>query len=94
MSEISEDLQQIVSTAIESIKAGLKGKECSVAGGIEFEVAVVKSMNTKGGFRFIIAEAGGNYCKESVSKIKFLVVGNNNIDFRLKGLTWLGDKQT
>lgn len=92
MSEISDDLKQIVSTTIDSIKEGLNGKECSVAGLIEFEVAVVKSINSKGGFRFIIAEAGGNYNKESISRIKFSIAGNNNQGARRNGFLWLGDK--
>ncbi len=37
--EISEDLKEIVSTTIESIKEGLKGKECGVIGPLKFEIA-------------------------------------------------------
>lgn len=40
--EISEDLKEIVSTTIESIRDGMKGKECGVIGIIDFEIAVIK----------------------------------------------------
>jgi hypothetical protein len=75
--EISEDLKEIVSTTIESIKEGMKGKECGVIGSIDFEIAVVKSKEAKGGLRFLIADASGNYSSESVSKIKFKVTGTH-----------------
>jgi hypothetical protein len=75
--EISEDLKDIVSTTIESIKEGMKGKECGVIGSIDFEIAVVKSKEAKGGFRFLVADASGNYSSESVSKIKFKVTGTH-----------------
>ena len=56
MVEVSEDLKEIVSTTIESIKEGMKGKGTGVVGSIKFELAVVKA---KGGFKFLIAEVGG-----------------------------------
>lgn len=75
MGENSEDLKDIVRSTIESIKEGLKGKECGVVGPIEFELAVIKAKEEKGGIKFIIADASGNYSKESISKIKFQVGG-------------------
>jgi len=73
--EISEDLKNIVSSTIESIKEGLKGEECGVIGPIEFELAVIKVKEAKGGLKFLIADASGNYSKESISKIKFQIGG-------------------
>lgn len=75
--EVSEDLKEIVATKIASIKEGMKSKECGVIGAIEFEIAVVKSQEAKGGFRFFIADASGNYSKESASRIKFNVIGTS-----------------
>jgi len=69
--EVSEDLKEIVSTTIESIKEGMKGKGTGVVGPIKFELAVIKAKGAKGGFKFLIAELGGNYTSESISKIKF-----------------------
>jgi len=86
--EISEDLKEIVSTTIESIKEGMKGKECGVIGPIEFEIAVIKSKEAKGGLKFLIADASGNYSKESISKIKFSVIGTRT---RQTGLLWLSE---
>jgi hypothetical protein len=68
---MSEDLKEIVSSTIESIREGIKGKGCGVAGTIKFELSVVKGKNEKGGIRFYIAEVGGNYSSEIISKIKF-----------------------
>ena len=41
--EINEELRDIVSTTIECVKEGLKGKNCGVVGQIEFEIAVIKT---------------------------------------------------
>jgi hypothetical protein len=87
--EVSEDLKKIVSTTIESIKEGLKGKQCGVAGLIEFEIAVIKTKEAKGGLKFLIADASGNYSKESVSRIKFSVTGSNTDIGRKTGAIWL-----
>ena len=73
--EVNEDLKEIVSQTIDSVKEGMKGREVGVTGAIEFEIAVIKSKEAKGGLRFFIADASGNYSKESVSKIKFSIVG-------------------
>ena len=88
--EISEDLKEIVSTTIDSIREGLKGRECGVVGMIEFEIAVIKSKEAKGGFKFLIADASGNYSKESISKIKFNVIGTKTRD---TGLLWLFERK-
>jgi hypothetical protein len=88
--EISNDLKEIVSTTIESIREGLKGKQCGVAGLIEFEIAVIKTKEAKGGFKFLIADACGDYSKESVSKIKFSIIGTNTDIGRKNGVVWLG----
>jgi hypothetical protein len=86
--EVSEDLKEIVSTTIDSIREGMKGRECGVLGAIEFEIAVLKSKEAKGGFRFFIADASGNYSKESVSKIKFSVLGTGTRS-NLSSMIWL-----
>lgn len=84
--EVSEDLKEIVGTTIDSIREGLKGRNCGVVGMIEFEIAVIKSNEAKGGFKFFIADASGNYSKESISKIKFNVIGTET---RHSDMLWL-----
>jgi len=74
--EISEDLKDIVSSTIESIREGMKGQETGVVGPIEFELAVIKSKEAKGGLRFFLADASGKYSKDSISRIKFKVLGS------------------
>ena len=93
LAEVSEDLKEIVSTTIESIKEGMKGKGTGVVGPIEFELAVIKSKGAKGGFRFFLADASGKYSKESISRIKFKVLGSETH----RGLTpsdlWLTERK-
>lgn len=90
--EISNDLKEIVSTTIESIKEGTKGKGCGLAGPIEFEIAVIKTKAGKRGFKFLIAEASGDYAKENVSKISFKVMSPRDVyGTRITGV-WLTEK--
>jgi hypothetical protein len=74
--EISEDLKDIVATTIDSVKEALKGRDVGLVEFMEFEVAVVKSKEAKAGFKFFVADASGNYSKESISRVKFKVMGN------------------
>jgi hypothetical protein len=76
--EISEDLMELVRTAIESIREGMKGNDCGVEDAIDFEVAVIKSKEKKAGFRFMVADASGDYSSERVSKIRFKVRGKKD----------------
>jgi hypothetical protein len=85
--EISDDLKELVSTTIESIKEGLKDRGCSLVNTIDFEVSVIKAKDAKGGFKFFVADASGNYSNESVSKVKFQITGSNT-EFRQKAMLW------
>jgi len=91
--EISEDLKEIVSTTIESIKEGMKGKGCGVVGPIEFEIAVIKSKEAKGGLKFFIADASGNYAKENISKIMFKVMGISDVRGTPYSGVWLTESK-
>jgi len=90
MVEVSEDLKEIVSSTIESIKEGMKGKDCGVLGVIEFELAVVKEKEARGGVKFFIAEARGNYTSGTVSRIKFQVIGART-KARHTDMIWLNE---
>jgi hypothetical protein len=91
--EISEDLKELVSTTIESIREGMKGVECGVIGPIEFEIAVIKSKEAKGGLKFFIADASGNYSKESISKINFKICApRDEFRSRIAGVWLTGSK--
>jgi hypothetical protein len=85
--EISDDLKELVITTIASIKEGLKGKGCSIVNTINFEVSVIKAKDAKGGFKFFVADASGNYSNESVSKVKFQITGSNTM-FRQNAMLW------
>jgi hypothetical protein len=87
--EINEELRAIVSTTIDSVRAGLQGKDCGFLGQIEFDFAVVKTKEAKGGFRFLnISECSGKYSKEIMSRIKFYVIGSKS-EIAIKfGGTW------
>jgi hypothetical protein len=75
MVEISEDLKDIVSTTIQSIKQGIAEEKCGLSGTIKFEVAVAKSSEAKTGFKVFIADAAGKYSKDCLSKISFEIAG-------------------
>lgn len=91
MVEIIEDLKETIDSTLFSIDEGLKNKNCQLLGEIEFELAIIKKGDMKGGFKLIIADASGKHSKESVSRIKFKVVSNSGI-YRNKG--WIPKIET
>jgi hypothetical protein len=87
--EINEELRAIISTTIDSVRAGLQDKECGLIGQIEFDFAVIKTSEVKGGFRFLqIADLSAKHSKECVSRIKFFVIGNKTQIAIKFGGTW------
>jgi chromosome segregation ATPase len=73
--EISEDLRDLVSSTINSVREGMKEEKCGVSGTIKFEVSVAKSKEAKTGFKIFVADASGNYTKDNISKITFEIAG-------------------
>jgi hypothetical protein len=71
------------------VRAELQDKERGLLGLIEFDFAVVKTKEAKGGFRFLnIGECSGQYSKEVMSRIKFNIIGNKNQIAIKFGGTW------
>jgi len=69
----SEELKNFVSSTVESIEEGLKGKKYHLSGCIEFELAIVNVKKGEGGLRLFVVDASGKYGKEDVSKIRFKI---------------------
>jgi hypothetical protein len=69
----SEELRNFVSSTIDSIEEGLKGKSYRLSGSIEFEVAVVNVKKAEGGLKLFVVDSSGKYDKENVSKIRFKI---------------------
>ena len=71
-----EELKNLVSSTIDNIEAGLKGKskEYVLSGNIKFEVAVVTVKQGEGGLKLYVVGVSGKTSKESVSKITFEVI--------------------
>jgi len=70
--EESEDLEKFVASTINSIKKGIP-EDYRLEGQVDFELAVVKVKEAKGGFKLFVADASGSYGKEAISRIKFSV---------------------
>ncbi len=71
-----EELKNFVSSTIDSIEAGLKGKskEYVLNGSIKFEVAVLTAKKGEGGLKLFVVDLSGKKSKESTSKITFEVI--------------------
>jgi len=65
--EISQYLQDLE----KQITNGLNDLE--LKGEIEVELAIVTSKKAEGGFKILVAEGGGRYQKDELSRIKFKV---------------------
>ena len=78
--EGSEELEKFVRSTIESIKKGTPDG-FTFHGPVEFEIAVVKIKEAKGGFKLFVVDASGKYDKEAVSRIKFKIGTKGAIAF-------------
>jgi len=67
-----EDLENYVKTITTAIDKGIPDG-FTLKGDIEVELVVVSSKNVGGKFSILVAEAGGKYQKEELSKIKFKI---------------------
>lgn len=63
--------KELISSTIEGVSEALKGKPVAVLGVMEFELSVVTKKTAGGKLKLLLAEAGANYQKEAVHKIKF-----------------------
>jgi hypothetical protein len=66
----SDDLSAYVNSVVEGVVKGLPGGFI-LRSPIKFEISVAKVKVAAGGFRVIVAEVGGKYGQEEVSKITF-----------------------
>lgn len=67
-----EELSKYVRSVVEGISKGIP-EGYILTGPISFRLAVVKEKKAEGGFRILVAEAGGKYTSETVSTIEFKV---------------------
>lgn len=72
----SEELKELVSSAITSIEEGIKNKNETylIDGSIEFEVAVVTEKKGEGKFKLLVVNANAGIKKENITKIKFKIM--------------------
>ena len=80
--ENSQEIKEIVSSTLASIAEGIDDKNCMIAGLVEFELAVIRVGDMKGGFKLILADASGKYSETRLSKIKFSVLGKDARQFK------------
>jgi len=67
-----EELSQFIENLQNQIQNGLTEK-FYIKGDIEIELSVVTKKDIGGRFKILVAEGGGNFKKEELSKIKFKI---------------------
>lgn len=67
-----ENLDEFVKTITTQINEGIPDTHY-LKGDIEVELSIISSKNVGGKLNIMIAEAGGKYQKEELSKIKFKI---------------------
>ena len=72
-----QNLNEFVSSLTTQIGKGIPD-DFHLKGDIEVELVIVSTKKLGGGFNILIAEAGGKYQKEELSKIKFKIAKNPN----------------
>ena len=82
MSDDSPELSQFLEIMQTEIKKGMTS-DFYLKGDIDIELAVVKTKNVGGKFKILVAEAGGKYEKETMSKIKFKIAQRGDYSSRI-----------
>ena len=77
--EQGSELSRFISDTLDSINSGLKGKTYFIKGDIQFELSVVTNKKVGRGFKVIVADIGGKYEKEKLSKMKFSITPQREI---------------
>jgi hypothetical protein len=67
----SEELQDLISSTIDKVEAGMKNKGYHIKGCIDFDVAVVNMEKGQGGIKLYVMTLTGKRESENVTKIKF-----------------------
>ena len=73
MSNEEDEFKELLSSTIASIAAVTESKNVGIIGMIEFELAVVTKKVAGGKMKLVLVEAGADYQKENLSKIKFSI---------------------
>lgn len=85
MSKEEKEFKELLISAISSIAEVTKTKDVGIVGPIEIELAVVTKKTANGKMKLFLVEAGADYEKEKLSRIKFSL-GSKQGAF--KNLTW------
>lgn len=72
MTDDSIQIEDVISSVQDQILHGLH-PDFTLNGSIEMEVSVSKAMSVDGKVKLFVFQAGGDYDKESIAKIKFKI---------------------
>ena len=73
MSDEEKEFKELLNSTIASIAEVTENKDVGIIGLIEFELAVVTKKIAGGKLKLVLVEAGADYQKEKLSKIKFSI---------------------
>jgi hypothetical protein len=85
LADKDKPFKEIISATIEGISEALEDKNVAALGVLEFELAVIAKKTAGGKIKLFLAEAGADYQKEEISKIKFWVGSKRSDLYRTFG---------
>ena len=65
------ELKDFVKTTVQSIREGLNEVGCTIVGYMQFELGVVTTSQSEGGFKIFVASASDQLSEQFISKIIF-----------------------
>ena len=80
-----DSIKELVASTVEGLKEAVKDKDVAVLGVVEFELSVITKKVGKGRFKLVLVEAGANYEKEKISRIKFYIGKKDSVLFKQMG---------
>ncbi len=77
--------KDLIASTIGGVTEAVKDTNLAVLGLMEFELSVITKKIAGGKLRLALVEAGGDYQKEEISKIKFSIGSKSTEHYRLFG---------
>jgi len=78
-------IKDVISSTIAGITESVKDKDVALLGVVEFELSVITQKTAGGKAKLVLVEAGADYRKEQISKIKFYIGTKSGEFYRVFG---------
>ena len=85
MGDEEDSIKELVTSTVDGLIEAVQDKDVAVLGVVEFELSVITKKVGKGKFKLVLVEAGADYEKEKISRIKFYIGKKDSVFYKQMG---------